>query len=225
MTREEWQAARREWVAARKRLEVPAKYADQYVTLCQAGLRGCWVSPPQITSDSHDGPVLVANHFLDAETVRERRDAILRYGGYLPELDFNRTLDLALWLAGMHRRDIYITQALHLLPNGARRKHPPKGLLRQSFETVTQLELCGRTVVTLGGPAKDMCFEWLRRNDDFRLSACLPHPSGSGPEQELVAYRLARALCEADRRKWRKRNGKGQQSFRQGVCAPARKSV
>ena len=66
-------------------------------------------------SNCKTGPVLVARHWLDADSVRKHRDELKE--GYLPSMPFNKVLELALDLAGLTRADLYLTQAFHLLPH------------------------------------------------------------------------------------------------------------
>src|SRR5687767_12972285 len=86
-----------------------------YSTLTDVGLDGDWVSPYQIISNSGDGPCLIAYNWLDAPSAVQH-GSILRQKGYLPNIPFNNVMDLALGHAGLTRRDIYVTQAFHLLP-------------------------------------------------------------------------------------------------------------
>ena len=152
--------SRRAWSSVVNRFDIievrralrPESGEEGYRTLADVGLDGPWVSPIQMTSDSPCGPVLVANNFLGWRTAKRRRAEILRYGGYLPDLDFNRVLDLALWQAGMHRRDIYITQVVHLLPEHTNGDQRVPSLEERSFRQVTQHELKGRFVIALRIP-------------------------------------------------------------------------
>ena len=156
MTREEWLAARRQWIKARKNLEVP----DGYKTLECAGLGeedDEWVTPPQKTSDSHDGLVLVAKDFLSFEKARDKSKRIRRYGGYLPELGFNKVLNRALCRADLTRKGIYLTQVVHLLPCGTASKNHRRAVAADSFEKVTAHEIRDRVVVALGDLALLHC--------------------------------------------------------------------
>ena len=189
-----------EIVQLRRDLEVPEGYEDRYATLASAGLEGPWVTPPQLTSDSCDGPVLVGTHFLDAGSAWKYCQRIQRCGGYLPGADFNRVLDLALWLTRLHRRDIYMTQACHLLPIGNRRKRPSDAPLDESFDDVTRHELPERVVIPLGGTAARKCRAWHRREPNFELRPKVTHP-GAGGSIVVKAGELAEALASVtDRR-------------------------
>ncbi len=104
-------------IAERDKLE-PGDHADKFGTLCDADWHRDWISPIQASSHDCTGPVVMGTHWLDIDTARAARSRSLLewYGGYDPRKRFNRVLDLALWYAGLQRRDIYITQACHLLP-------------------------------------------------------------------------------------------------------------
>ena len=190
-----------EIVQRRRNLTVPEGYEHCYTTLASAGLEGPWVTPPQLTSDSCDGPVLVGTHFLDAGSAWTYSPRIQRCGGYLPDIPFNRVIDLALWLTRLHRRDIYMTQALHLLPLEERRDSPRKVPLDESFDGVTRHELPERVVIPLGGVADRKCREWHRRERNFELRPKVTHP-GAGGSIVGKAGELAEALASATGR-WR----------------------
>ena len=68
-------------IARRRRLQVPDEIQDQWVTLADVGFDGEWVSPIQKISNSIRGPVLVAKHWFDAESVDLNREVFecLRY--------------------------------------------------------------------------------------------------------------------------------------------------
>ncbi len=98
-------------ISLRRSLKIPG-----YTSLSDLGFDGDWVSAYQIGSRSPDGPVLVADNWLDVPSFREN-ETILRSLGYLPGIKFNNVLDIALSMAGLKRAHIYVTQAFHLLPD------------------------------------------------------------------------------------------------------------
>ena len=142
------------------------------MTLADVEFDGDWVSPIQKISNSMTGPVLVAKHWLDAESANRHR-AILDCLGYLPDIRFNRALDRILKSVRLTRGDIYITQACHFLPREDRRQRVPVALMKHSIEAVTRHEVEGRMVIALGGEAQAA----LKRAGVDCL-AC-PHPSSS----------------------------------------------
>ena len=138
----------------------------------------------------------MGKHWLDVRTATEQRPAIERYGGYLPSKRFNRyKLDLALQMARpqLCRRDIYVTQACHLLPWDSITQRVPKKLWKESFEEVTHYEICGRPVIALGRIARLVCEEFKVPN-----ATCLRHPSApGGPDNVTRAREIAEALERA----------------------------
>lgn len=189
-----------EIVERRRALRVPEGYEPEWAILASAGLEGPWVTPPQMTSDNRDGPVLVGTHFLDLSSAWTHCPRIRHCGGYLPEASFNRVLDLALWLTRLHRRDIYVTQACHLLPLVERRGSPPEAVLGPSFDCVTRHELQERVVIPLGGTAARKCRAWHGRERNFELRPRVTHP-GAGGSFVGKASELAEALASVtDRR-------------------------
>ena len=60
-------------IARRRELQVPDQLQGQWVTLADVGFDGDWVSPIQKISNSVTGPVLVAKHWLDEESVNRER--------------------------------------------------------------------------------------------------------------------------------------------------------
>ncbi len=96
-----------------------------YKTLADVGFdgNGKWVMPYQMESKSRTGPVLVGKDWLDWPSVCKHRD-VLEKKGYLPDMDFNIVLDRALERAKLKRKDIYVTQAFHLLPPNRPWKNP-----------------------------------------------------------------------------------------------------
>ena len=189
-TREE-RMVEREWVEARRALE-PGVYGDRFATLAEADWDGEWVTPIQITSDDPTGPVIMGSHWLNLDNAQENRPAIERYGGYLPWLPFNRVLDLALWHTGLSRRDIYITQACHLLPRNGVTQAIPEALWSESYEAVTRNEIGERPLITLGGAGRRLCEHYRIRN-----ARSLEHPSGRGRSHSARALEIAEALTWA----------------------------
>ncbi len=177
---------REDIIARRRELQVPDQFQEQWVTLADVGFDGDWVSPIQKISNSMTGPVLVAKHWLDAESVNQER-AILECLGYLPDIPFNSTLDRILEDVELTRGNIYITQACHFLPRENRRRKVPRELMKLSIEAVTRYEVEGRRVIALGREAQTAL-----RRADIDFLPC-PHPSSS------VAGRFA-ALADALRR-------------------------
>lgn len=172
---------REEIIARRQSLQVPDKLQDEWVTLADVGFDGKWVSPIQKISNSTKGPVLVAKHWYDAESVDLNRE-VLKCLGYLPGNRFNQCLNRALANVGKARGDIYITQVCHFLPRDDKRKRVPAELMKLSVEAVTRYEVEGRRVIALGGEAKRAL-----ELTDIDFLAC-PHPSSSvaGGFEELA---------------------------------------
>jgi hypothetical protein len=82
---------------------------EPFRSLTDVGFDGPWVTPYQISSKSPDGPVLVALHWLEEETIRVQRPVLEKFG-YLPDIRFNTVIDMALKRQGLKRWDIYVTQ-------------------------------------------------------------------------------------------------------------------
>lgn len=175
---------RDEIVAERRRFRIPG-----YKTLCDVGFDGDWVTPYQKVSASPTGPVLVGLHWLDAKSVAENRE-ILELCGYLPCIPFNKVLDMALRQVGLRRREIYVTQAFHLLPPSDRSQEVSDKDLDRSFEKITRYEIEGRSVIALGDAVAETC---QRANIPFKD---VPHPSarGKGMTYKYKAEKLADAL-------------------------------
>ncbi len=175
---------RDEIIAKRRSFRIPG-----YKTLCDVGFDGDWVTPIQKVSASPNGPVLIGKHWLDAESVADNRE-ILELCGYLPCIPFNKVLDMALKKAGLRRREIYVTQAFHLLPPCDRSQKIPDKDLDRSFEKITRHEVEERAVIALGKDVADTC---RRAGIPFK---CVPHPSarGKGKTYEYKAEELANAL-------------------------------
>ena len=194
MTYEEWKRERRKWIKWRKDLKVPDDYKGKYKTLADACLDDDeWVTPPQITSHSHDGLVLVAKDFLNFEKAWDERDRIRHSGGYLPELGFNKVLDCALRRAGLCRKRIYLTQVVHLLPCGTASASHRKELAAYCFEQVTQHEIKGRVVVALGELALLHCCDSTAK----RVFKTI-HPSARTGTREEKAKEIAAVLKRAE---------------------------
>ena len=174
-----------EIVARRRALRI-----DGYLSLADVGFDGDWVTPYQKASSSPDGPVLVAYNWLDAPSVEMYR-ATLQQHGFLPGIIFNNVLDRALAICHIGRRDLYITQAFHLLP--AKRSGSISARdIDKSFDAVTRHELAGRRVIALGRDAAEAC-------QRHRVShVAVRHPSARGPGLTLAAKagELARAIKE-----------------------------
>ena len=183
-----------EIVARRDALD-PGRFSDTFGTLREADWHRDWVTPIQQSSRDPTGPVVMGSHWADIETARQHRQRQARewYGGYLPGKPFNRVLDLALWLAKLHRMDIYVTQACHFLPRDQRRQRVPRELWRLSYDEVTQYELRGRPVVALGRPARLLCEHYGLWHRAFR------HPGTGGSSFQSQAEAVAEALGEFKR--------------------------
>ncbi len=179
---------REEIIARRRKLQIPDRFQQEWVTLADVGFDGDWISPIQKISNSISGPVLVAKHWLDAESVYLDRP-ILEELGYLPTIRFNRELDRILECVDRTRADIYITQACHFLPTEDRRKRVPLALMDLSIKSVTQHEVKARNVIALGAEAQ----AGLSRAG-VEFVPC-PHPSSSVPgRDQMLADMLRRSL-------------------------------
>lgn len=174
-----------EIVACRRALRI-----DGYKTLGEVGFEGPWVTPYQMSACAPDGPVLVAYHWLDAPSVEQHRDTLKRHG-YLPAIAFNQVLDRALKSCGIARRDIYVTQAFHLLPATERSAGIPARHIDISFDAVTRHELAGRPVIALGDAAAGAC----RRHGVRHQTVC--HPSARGLSYQAKAVQIADAIRAA----------------------------
>ncbi|MDQ6436457.1 hypothetical protein RB623_20600 [Mesorhizobium sp. LHD-90] len=148
-----------------------------YRTLADVGFDGDWVSPYQISSNSSDGPCLVAYNWLDAPSVIAN-SGILHKLGYLLGIPFNNVMDLALSYAGLARKDIYVTQAFHLLPM-TRSASIGQRHVDQSFDAVTRYETIGRKVIALGDTAAAAC----RRHGVRALEVCHPSSRTNGTHE------------------------------------------
>jgi hypothetical protein len=164
--------------------------APGYTTLQQVGMDGDYVSPYQIISNSKDGPCLVAYNWLDAPSAKLHAQTLRRLG-YLPGIPFNNVLDLALGFAGLTRKQIYVTQAFHLLPDG-RSQTIPQRLVDQSFDAITRHEIAGRRVVALGDAAWRAC----NRFGIDAIPVCHPSSRNNGSYDDrarLIADAIGKA--------------------------------
>ena len=179
---------RAEIIARRREFAIPG-YKRKYKTLADVGFDGEWVTPYQMVSNSETGPVLVAHYWLDAPQVIEHRD-VLEEQGWLPGLSFNEVLTMALERANLSRKDIYVTQAFHLLPH---KQWPPFPVrhVDESFDSITRHEVDGRTVIALGSVAQRSC-----RRFGVEAIDCVS-PSAPRLTYEHKANKLARALKTA----------------------------
>jgi hypothetical protein len=168
-------------IAARRSLKILG-----YRTLAEAGFDGQWVTPYQMASCAPDGPVFVAYNWLDFPSVDLNREVLSKLG-YLPSITFNRVLDKALKLLGISRRDIYMTQAFHLLP-ATRSASIRRADVDVSFDAVTRHELVDRQVIALGDNAMIVC----NRHGVRHRAVC--HPSARGMSHSDKAIRIAEAV-------------------------------
>ncbi|MDE2889659.1 MAG: hypothetical protein OXR72_15745 [Gemmatimonadota bacterium] len=159
--------------------------AEGFATLTDVGMDGNWVTPIQKLSHSEDGPVIVAYYWWDAESVLRNREELRKFG-YAPRLKFNKVIDLAIGQVGITRKELYITQAFHLLPlNGT---YIPQELIRRSFNLITQYEIYGRNVIALGNRAQQVC-----AYAQVDYIPCV-HPDARGRTIVSLAAELAKAL-------------------------------
>ncbi len=172
-------------IIARRR----AFHLAPYATLADVGLDGEYVSPLQIHGCSSTGPVLLAYHWIDAATARDRAE-FLREWGYMPEITFNKVVDAALRICGLTRAGLYMTQAFHLLP-ATRSAAVPARDVDASFAAVTRYELEGRQVIALGTAAAQAC-----RRGGVTPARTVMHPSARGLSVEAKAKVLARAILD-----------------------------
>ena len=104
-------------------------------------------------------------------------------------MPFNKVLTLALEETGLTRKDIYVTQAFHLLPS-EKSKYIPRDHIDESFDRITRHEVDGRTVIALGRVAAGAC---RRARIEPKPIECT-HPSAWGKTYEEKAKELAEAL-------------------------------
>ncbi|MDW3183031.1 hypothetical protein [Roseobacter sp.] len=168
-------------IAARRNFTRPG-----YDTYADAGVEGDYITPYHLTCGNPAGPVLISYNWLDAPTVRAHRDTLRRLG-MLPQMLFNRVLDLALGLAGLARGAVYLTHAFHLLP-ASRSATVPASDVEASFDAITRHEVAGRPVVALGQAASHACTR-------FGIAHhAVPHPSARGLSMLAKARAIAKAL-------------------------------
>jgi hypothetical protein len=160
-----------------------------YYSLSDVGLDGDYVSPPQISSYSLDGPVLLAYNWLDAPSAVEHREQLLECG-YLRGMKFNSIVDAALAKCNLVRSEIYITQVFHLLPakrsSSISRRH-----VDACFECITRHELAGRRIIALGSAAAGAC-----RRGGIVPDSVVTHPSAriSNAEKTLALASAMKAV-------------------------------
>jgi len=99
---------------------------EPFKSLADVGFDGPWVTPYEIISNSSQGPVLVALHWLDESSILAERTQLQQFG-YLPGIRFNVVIDAALERIRLGRSDIYVTQAFHLITAVALRADRTKG--------------------------------------------------------------------------------------------------
>ena len=130
-------------IAARRAFRLPG-----YVTLADEGFDGDYVCPIHMTSGNCTGPLLISKDWLDVPSVRQHRDTLHRLG-YLPQIIYNRVMDMALALLRLTRADVYISPIFHLLT--PRRSSAIRAAdARASFDAIGRHELMGRRPVALG---------------------------------------------------------------------------
>jgi hypothetical protein len=128
----------------------------------------------------------VALHWLDAPSISKNRE-VLKLGGFLPHIRFNKVLDLVLAAKSMLRSDIYVTQVFHLVP-ASRSQKISNAHLDYSFEEVTRHELEGREVIALGADASRACL----RHGIKHQPTC--HPSRRGATNACNAAEIVNAF-------------------------------
>ena len=160
-----------------------------YKSLKDVNLDGGYVTPLQIVAHSKTGPCLVAHNWIDAPTAIKHRDLLAKYG-YLPEIAFNKVLELAFRQVNIRREDTYMTQAFHLLPSERSGKIPVRDV-RKSFEAITLHEVRGRKVVALGTDASLACGPF---EDQYTSYIETIHPSARGMTYEERASVIAKDI-------------------------------
>ncbi|MER9105744.1 hypothetical protein NKH95_17575 [Mesorhizobium sp. M0848] len=158
-----------------------------FLTLADVGMDGPWVSPYQIISKSMTGPVLLANNWLDEQSITANLP-LLRKRGYLPGMVFNDVLDL---INGFDRKAVYVTQVFHLVPDMRYGAKVSQAAFDESFDTVTRHELLDRSVVALGKRAANMC----RRHGVKCIET--RHPSHGGITYADRAKLIGSAITQA----------------------------
>ncbi|MCY4035822.1 MAG: hypothetical protein OXF29_09215 [Hyphomicrobiales bacterium] len=164
-----------------------------YKNLEDVKLDGDYVTPLQIAAHSKTGPCLVAYNWIDAPTAIKHRDFLAEYG-YLPDITFNKVLELAFKQINIRREDTYMTQAFHLLPSNKRSSYISRGDLRESFNKITLHEIRGRKVIALGNDADYACKPY---EDQYLNYVKTIHPSSRIGSHEKKAAIIAKAIQKA----------------------------
>lgn len=128
-----------------------------------------------ITKDWFDAPSAIANK------------TTLKKLGFMPDIPFNRVIDLALGFVGLSRSNIYISPVFDLLTPVRSHAIPIRDRCA-SFLAIGQFELMGRRPVAAGSDAASV----LRKPGIPHLKTL--HPSARGLTFEDRARRIADAL-------------------------------
>lgn len=160
-----------------------------YKSLKDVKIDGEYVTPLQIVAHSKTGPCLVAYNWVDAPTAIKNRDFLAGHG-YLPDMAFNKVLELTFMQLNIRREDTYMTQAFHLLPDERSGKIPVRDV-RKSFETITLHEIKGRKVIALGKESGKACKPFEDQYADYIETT---HPSARGMTYEQRAYAIAQDI-------------------------------
>ena len=130
--------------------------------------------------------MLISKDWLDYPSAQQHRTR-LRQRGYLPEIPFNRVIDIALVHANLKRGDVYITPIFHLL-TPTRSSTIPVADARACFDAVGQYEVMGRRPVALGLDSSRVLAQFGVDHN------CAPHPSARIGTFEKRATLIAKAL-------------------------------
>ena len=160
-----------------------------YKNLKDVNLDGEYVTPLQIVDHSKTGPCLVAYNWIDAPTAIKHRDFLAEYG-YLPDIAFNKVLEIAFKKINIRREDTYMTQAFHLLPDERSGEIPVQDI-RKSFEAITLHEIKGRKVIALGKKAGKACKPF---ENQYASYVETMHPSSRGMTYEKRASIIAEVV-------------------------------
>ena len=172
-----------------------------YKSLADVGFDGEYVTPTQIEACSETGVCLVSHNWFDVKSVERYsldtpKYQLLKRKGYDELIPFNRVLDIVLDKVGIRREDTYMTQVFHLLPATQEKKDAPSEEdIWKSFEAITQHEIRGRRVVSLGNPAKTACKKFSTKH--FEKYAHAPSPSWrfrKGISDDEHATKIANAI-------------------------------
>jgi hypothetical protein len=185
--RPDFQLKGKQFGLSRNRERRRALKIEPFNSLADVGFDGPWVTPYQITSNSPKGPVLVALHWLDENSISDERATLLHLG-YLGGIRFNVVIDAALARVPLGRSDIYVTQTFHLIPR-TRSEQIESSAIRRSFDEVTRFELEGRKVIALGATAGGEC----ARHNIEHIAVC--HPSRRGYTNEKNAVEIAEGIA------------------------------